>query len=361
MRPRSLAAFVAASLLALSASAGSAQQPQPRADSLDYVLTLFGQYLDSLRQQAGIPGLSAAIAGNGRIIWEAGYGFADVDAAVRATPDTPYLIGDLTQPVAASLVLRCSELGVDLDGPMGRFAGGLPVPAATIRQVLSHTSDAPPGETFQYDPSRFATLTATTESCFGTPFRKRLATAVLDRLSMSDSVPGTDLASRTAVPEGMFSDGTHARYEAVLRRRAKTYRTRQGRPSPTSIAPAGITAAGGLVSTVRDLARFSAGLEDSVLVGKDTLAVAWRNVTTARGQPLPTGLGWFVQSYNGTRLVWHFGKVSDGASSLLLQVPDRDLTLILLANSDGLSEGFGLEHGDVTTSLFAKLFLRLFV
>jgi hypothetical protein len=37
------------------------------------------------------------------------------------------------------------------------------------------------------------------------------------------------------------------------------------------------------------------------------------------------------------------------------------LTLILLANSDGLSEPFSLQNGDVTTSLFARTFLRLFV
>jgi CubicO group peptidase (beta-lactamase class C family) len=98
-----------------------------------------------------------------------------------------------------------------------------------------------------------------------------------------------------------------------------------------------------------------------VLLGQDTLALAWRNATTTGGQSLPMGLGWFVQSYNGTRLVWHFGKLADGASSLLLKVPERDLTLILLANSNGLSEGFALENGDVTTSLFAKLFLRLFI
>jgi hypothetical protein len=40
-------------------------------------------------------------------------------------------------------------------------------------------------------------------------------------------------------------------------------------------------------------------------------------------------------------------------------LPNRELTLILLANSDGLSAPFALENGDVTTSLFAQTFLRL--
>jgi hypothetical protein len=43
----------------------------------------------------------------------------------------------------------------------------------------------------------------------------------------------------------------------------------------------------------------------------------------------------------------------------LLKVPDRHVTFILLANSDGLSAPFHLETGDVSKSLFATLFLRL--
>ena len=45
----------------------------------------------------------------------------------------------------------------------------------------------------------------------------------------------------------------------------------------------------------------------------------------------------------------------------MIKVPDRDLTLIVLANSDGLNASFGLSEGNVTSSLFARLFLRLFV
>jgi len=66
-----------------------------------------------------------------------------------------------------------------------------------------------------------------------------------------------------------------------------------------------------------------------------------------------------VQSYNNERLVWQFGVVKDAYSGLILKLPDRNITLILLANSDGLSAPFALENGDVTTSLFAKTFLRL--
>ena len=82
-----------------------------------------------------------------------------------------------------------------------------------------------------------------------------------------------------------------------------------------------------------------------------------RDRTTA----IPMGLGWFVQRYNDEPVVWHFGLVANGYSSMILKLPNRHLTLILLANSDGLTAPFQLASGDVTKSLFATLFLRLFV
>jgi hypothetical protein len=75
---------------------------------------------------------------------------------------------------------------------------------------------------------------------------------------------------------------------------------------------------------------------------------------------LPYGLGWFVQQYNGTRVIWHYG-LWPQYSALYLKVPDRQLTLILLGNSGGVSELFGLADGDVTASPFARAFLRMFV
>ena len=53
--------------------------------------------------------------------------------------------------------------------------------------------------------------------------------------------------------------------------------------------------------------------DDAGLLPADLLSVAWSNVTTSSGAPLPSGLGWFVQNYNGERLVWHFGVTSGAA------------------------------------------------
>jgi hypothetical protein len=96
-----------------------------------------------------------------------------------------------------------------------------------------------------------------------------------------------------------------------------------------------------------------------VLLLDETRELAWNPVLTARGTQMPTGLGWFVQAHRGERIVWHFGHVPYAYSSLVVKVPSRRLTFILLANSDGLSAPFQLQSGNITRSLFATLFLRL--
>ena len=107
------------------------------------------------------------------------------------------------------------------------------------------------------------------------------------------------------------------------------------------------------------LGQFDAAL-DTYLLLDETRAVAWTPRMVGEKQQ-PTGLGWFVQPYNGELVVWHFGLIPNAYSSLILKIPQRKLTLILLANSDGLSAPFQLQQGDVTRSLFATLFLRLFL
>jgi len=113
------------------------------------------------------------------------------------------------------------------------------------------------------------------------------------------------------------------------------------------------------VSTVRDLAKFDRSLDAFELIAEETLEAAWTPAGERGGVTSPMGLGWFVQTYKGERLVWHFGYIQNGYSSLILKVPGRRLTFILLAYGDGLSAPFQLQSGDVTRSLFATLFLRL--
>jgi hypothetical protein len=73
------------------------------------------------------------------------------------------------------------------------------------------------------------------------------------------------------------------------------------------------------------------------------------------------GLGWFSQVHNGERVVWQYSLLPEGYSSLYLRLPSRRVSVILLANTDGLAADIPLSEGDVRVSPFARLFLQLFL
>ena len=356
--------------LVVTAAGPAAQQQQIPAFNRYEVLSVLEVYLESLRQQSAIPGMSAAIVRGGTILWERGFGYANTTNRTPATADTPYLVGDLSSTLASVLLLRCvEERRLELDQPVRRYGLSFQEPDVTLRQLLSHTSTEGPGGTFAYSPERFAQISTAIEYCAPQPYRKSVAHRVLNRLAMVDSVPGTDLINPDLeLPEGLFDPSDLERYRRVLGRLAVPYRVdSKGRADRTTLPPAGITAAAGLVTTVRDLAKFEGAIvpvPDSELqtglLLQETLDAAWTPATNRAGLATPMGLGWFVQQYRGQKIVWHFGHVPNAYSSLVIRVPAYDLTFILLANSDRLNAPFQLQQGDINKSLFGTLFLRLF-
>lgn len=337
--------------------------PAPAAFAQSTPHSLFERYLESLRMQAGIPGLSAALVQDGQTVWEGGFGHRDVEGLHPVFPDTPFPIADLTGTLAAALLWQCAEQGaLELTAPVRAWTAAIPESSAEVRHVMAHASEGSPGSAFKYSPSRFAALTSVIEACGEKAYRQQVATEIFDRFAMVDSVPGADLATPGAEARALFDEAHLARYQAVLARMAVPYRVdKNGKPARSEYPAPAVDAAIGLVSTARDLARFDAALTSGDFLLPESLALAWSNTVSATGQSLPTGLGWFVQTYNGERVVWHFGAIPNASSSLMLHVPSRRLTFVLLANSDGLNTPASLSGGDVTVSPFARLFLRLFL
>ncbi|HKB14397.1 MAG TPA: serine hydrolase, partial [Vicinamibacterales bacterium] len=162
-------------------------------------------------------------------------------------------------------------------------------------------------------------------------------------------------------PAEKFTTSALERYAAVVPRLATPYSidTRRHATRSSYIATT-LTPGSGLVSSVRDLEQFDLALKKGDVVGTDWLSFAWTPPIGANGQPLPHAYGWFVQSSNSERIVWQFGVSDNASSSMMISLPNRGLTLILLANSHGLVRPFALGDGDVTVSPFARLFLSIF-
>ena len=163
-----------ASLLALFAVL--ALMPRPAAQGLPYAL--FERYLESLREQTAIPGISGVIVQGRRVVWEAGLGKQDLEKSIAARADTPYLIGDLTQSFSAVVLGQCIErVALNINEPVRRWTSSIPETSATIFNVMAHASSGTPGQAFVYDPARYAALTSVADDCADRPFRRTVAEA----------------------------------------------------------------------------------------------------------------------------------------------------------------------------------------
>lgn len=332
----------------------AAAQPRPSAQGLSFAL--FERYLESLREQAGIPGMSALVLVGGNEAWSAGFGRADVESGLRPTADTPYLIGQLSQTLGATLLLKecIDESYAELNDSMRAWFPGFPEPATTtIGQVLGHVGT---DGAFRYDPDRFAALTRVIEACSDNPYPRVLNEEIFAQLGLGFSAPGTAIRAPAPSDFDHFDAADLARFAQIVNRMAKPYHVDRGRHVRTDLAGVRADAANGIVSSVRDLARFDAAL-DGVLLERDTLERALRPVAPH----LPAGLGWFVQAYNREPIAWQFGQIRNAYSALMVKVPNRGLTFILLANSDALAAPFSGDVWDVSASAFARTFLLMYV
>jgi CubicO group peptidase (beta-lactamase class C family) len=320
-------------------------------------IALFERYVEALRQQAAIPGMSAAIVQNGRVVWDSGFGYQNVEALERASADTPYPVIDLTQALSSTVVLQqCLEQRyLELTDRVHRWNPDFVDTSTTMAQLLSHTS---PSGAFRYDPDRFAALTGVADQCANSRYVRLLTEEIFNKLGMTTSMPGADVLDATSPHRRWINASTLDRYAGIVRRQAAPYKIDgRGRATRSSAPEGSLSAATGVISTVRDLARFDAALDEGVLLEASTRSRAWESSGSA-----PAGLGWFVSRHNDERVVWHFGLARDAYSSLIVKVPARNLTLILLANSDGLvGPPYNLADGNLSSNLFASLFLKLFV
>lgn len=365
MKPGIAAALMLAGACAPPAVAPTAG-PSPRLSDREIAAQLLTRF-DSLRQALRIPGLAVVILRDTTVLTTAGFGLADRERNVPVTPDTPFNIASVTKPMAAVVALRLVELGrLELDRPMRSFrnfpefcadvrgAGGIffgdyacEDPRLTLRHVLSMTANGAPGTRFLYNPPSFSWASRPMAEVGDTSFSELVRMLVFE-------------------PAGMIrSARTHRRLPLradLAAALARPYRLDSaGRLIPSEQpGPQGDGAAGGVTSSVRDLAWFDIALTRGRLLQPESIRAMWTPGRSPSGAPLPYGLGWFLAAPFGEPLVWHTGLWEGAYSALYLKSPTRRLTLILLANSDGLRWETRLDEAAIERSPFATAFLAAF-
>ena len=122
--------------------------------------------------------------------------------------------------------------------------------------------------------------------------------------------------------------------------------------------------AAGLISSVADLAKFDLALDAGLLLGDaaKTEMFAPAISTYKNRTDLNYGLGWYVQNFEGLRILWHTGRSNPSTSALDLKIPEEDLTFIVLANTDNLTVPFNsIGSGDVPVFAGLELFLPFYL
>jgi CubicO group peptidase (beta-lactamase class C family) len=323
--------------------------PDASSTDLSAQTAAFEQILEDLRLLLKIPGMSAAIVKDQEVVWAEGFGYADLETMREATPDTPYELASLTKPFASTVLLQLVEQGeVDLDDPISKYGIRLKSPdEIRVRHLLSHTSEGVPGSYFSYHGYRYGHLTRVIDQASGQSFGTLLMENIVEPLAMVDSVP----IVRLDEPE----------YDHIAAKLTKPYQLDQDLQVVSGIYEDHFATSVGLVSTVLDVAKYDIALDKNLLIGPETKEVAFTPTALASGEPAPYGLGWFVQDFQGTRLIWHYGNNPPSFSTLVLKVPEHGLTLIVFANTANLSAPFPLGLGDVMYSPAAVAFYKLFV
>ena len=320
-----------------------------------------------------IAGTSVAVLRGGKVLLAKGYGLANVERSTPAAPETKYQIASTTKPFTATAIMMLVEGGrISLDEKAAKYLPRLPAQYSevTVRQLLTHTSgvsrDLRTGNNDDFTAGEFWKRLATAPASFRPGERWEYSNTGYILLGMlTESVTkktyGEFLNERIFRPLGM-KDTAYLEPPGKSNGRATGYDWAEGtfRPSPYF---SGGFSAGGLVSTVSDMAKWDAALDTEKLLKRSSSAQMFTPARLNsgsvvnfefRGEPSGYGFGWFLTSYRGHKMATHGGVLS-GFSSQVMRFTDDKITIIV--NSNGKSGADRIGYAEALAKAVADAYV----
>lgn len=333
-------------LLALLLVTAAAQaQPVPRAEQAR-------KMMEELRVRVGSPGLSAAVAVGGKVVWAEGFGEADVENHGPATPESRFRLGSVSKLLTAAAVARLVDQGrLDLDAPVQRYAPAFPDKGQplTPRQLAGHLAGirhyAP--QDFLRPPKRYQKLSDGLEIFAGDPLVHPPGTAYLyssygyNLLGVVvEGAAGKDFPTAmdelVVRPLGLTATGLDVP-EKVVDHRARPYRRASGdvleNENPVDNSYKWPSA--GFLSTATDVARFGAAQLDGDFLKPETRALLFTSQKTVDGKETKVGLGWRITTSEAGRHFYHHGGAIEGGRAFILLLPEGRVAVAILTNLTG--------------------------
>lgn len=341
----SIAIAVAASPFAASAQTAPAPLGAPALTTAQ-IDAAIGQYY-----KPNQPGAVVLVAKDGKTIFRKAYGLADVAKGTPMTPDMQLRVGSITKQFTSTAILMLVDDGkIKLDDDITRFLPDYPTKGKriTVENLLNHTSgiasytgkpsfaehmaqdmgvtgmidsfkndplDFEPGTRFKYNNSGYYLLGAIIEKVSGQSYADFLEQRIFKPLGMNDTAYDGKEHGKAVRATG------HSR----------------GPNGFVPSAPVSMTqpfAAGALVSTVDDLARWDAAVSSGKLLKPATWQRAFAKATLANGKLSAYGYGWGIGALRGVPSIEHGGAIN-GFNSYALRVPSEQVYVVVLRNTDG--------------------------
>lgn len=296
------------------------------------------------------PGAAVIVVRDGEVLLRDGFGMAHLELGVPIEPDMVFRIGSLTKQFTAVGILMLAEEGsLALSDPLTKFLPEYPLGerVVTVEHLIAHTSgirsytDLPqfremwrqdkttdeliamfsnepfvfePGARFQYNNSGYVLLGAIIEQVSGMPWHAFLRERIFEPLGLSAT--GLD---QTA---------------AIIPRRVPGYtRAGEGWANAAFLSMTQPHAAGALVSSVDDLARWDRAIADGELLSAEGWARALTAFPLADGSSTAYAAGWLT-GHVGPHASFEHGGGINGFAAYGLHVPSERLFVAVLANAD---------------------------
>lgn len=343
-----------AGLIPASVVAQTAASPQT---DLEKRIASIEQKVDARRKELGIPGISVAIVKDGEVVYAKGLGEKDIAKKLPVTADTQFAIGSATKAFTALTVLMAQDEGkLSLDDhpkeylPYFKMYDPDTDKNITIRDLLSHSSglnrtdlamltgkltraeliqvaaQAKPTaklrEKFQYQNIMFTAAGEIVSQVEKTPWEKFVETRILAPLGMTNS--------NLSIAEMSKAKDRSLGYD-------HNFDTKETKEVPyraiDEVAPAG-----SINSSANDMAKWlrfilAGGETNGKRLVSETGFAEWlkpQMKITPDGS-VSYGLGWFLQKWNGLKVVQHGGNI-DGFNSMVAMIPEKNIGFVMLSN-----------------------------
>ncbi|MFQ5592133.1 MAG: serine hydrolase [Phycisphaerae bacterium] len=333
---------------------------QPGASHTAPALQTLGSRWQGIMKELHVPGMAVAAVRGDKVVLLEGFGTRDPRTKAPVTPDTIFFLADSTRPFVAMEVLKLAEEGlVDLDTPvksyLPRFMLAAPELAAavTVRDLLclrwdinSFVINIAASFTGEMDDDLFYDQLSRVRA------RERFTRTNVPYITlgrMIDAAAGMSwkdyLNKRILAPAGMDNTFCSASRMYASSNVAMPVEEVDGEwhVSTTLKTDRTMHAGGGIGSSASDLVKWlrlnlNGGRidgrrilpENSVKEMQTQQVAAPRRIFEFEGKAY--GLGWYLGSYKGNRLVYHIG-MFPGYRSHISFMPERGVGVAVLVNS----------------------------